>query len=102
MNDALDAGGLVPIASGKSHDNTISLNQSGAAFWVARLHDGEHVDLPDARFVHLYVARGSVDIQHASLREGDAGRFTDAGPVALTSRGASEVLVWESDYEVNQ
>ena len=102
MNAALDAGGLVPVASGKGHPNAISLNQRGAAFWVGRFDEGDTFELPDARFVHLYVARGHLGFDATCLTQGDATRFTNAGSVTMQVRAASEVLVWESDDEVQR
>ena len=92
----LDRGGLVPIASGRGHDAAISIRQAGAVLWAARLSPGEAVQLPDAPFVHLYVARGAGDLEGAgALATGDAVRLTGAGGPAFTSTAASEVLVWE-------
>jgi len=99
MNDALADGGLVAVASGKDHPNAIRIHQSGAAMYVARLSDRETVTVPDARFVHVFVAHGAIELndQERTLNEGDAARLTDAGRVAITSHGASEIIVWESD-----
>ena len=92
----LDRGGLVPVASGRGHDAAISIRQAGAVLWAARLAPGERVDLPDAPRVHLYVARGSVDLEGAGpLAEGDAVRLTGAGGPAVTAASAAEVLVWD-------
>src|SRR5262249_31748207 len=37
VNDALDRGGLVPIASGRGHDAAISIRQRDAVLWGGRL-----------------------------------------------------------------
>lgn len=37
VNERLDAGGLVPVASGRGHEGAIAIHQAGAAMWVARL-----------------------------------------------------------------
>ena len=104
MNDALHAGGLVPVASGKGHGEAIKIHQRGAAMYVARLKNGETVTVPDAPFVHVFVAHGAIELGDDArpLTSGDAARLTDAGRVAITSNGASEVIVWESDNEVTQ
>jgi redox-sensitive bicupin YhaK (pirin superfamily) len=104
MNAELDAGGLVPVASGKGHPNAITIHQRGAAMYVARLRDQETVTVPDAPFVHVFIARGAIELGDDSrtLNQGDAARFTNAGRVALTSNGASEVIVWESDTKVQR
>jgi redox-sensitive bicupin YhaK (pirin superfamily) len=101
INPQLDAGGLVPVASGRGHDAAIALRQRGAALFGGRLGPGERVVLPDSAYVHLFVARGSADLQEAGeLREGDAVRLTAAGAPSLTAgpEGA-EVLVWEMDEQ---
>lgn len=92
----LGRGGLVPVASGRGHDAAISIRQAGAVLWAARLQSGEKVPLPDAPYVHLFVAKGSVALEGAGgLVAGDAARLTAAGGPALTAQEASEVLVWE-------
>lgn len=98
INSQLDKGGLVPIASGRGHAAAISIRQKGAVLWGGRLTPGETVALPDAPFVHVYVARGRADLEAAgSLETGDAVRLIAADPrklVADPSKG-SEVLIWE-------
>jgi redox-sensitive bicupin YhaK (pirin superfamily) len=97
INAELDKGGLVPIASGRGHDAAIAIRQKGAVLLGGRLRAAEVVALPDAEFVHLFVARGAVDLEGAgSLAVGDAVRLTGAGGPRLTAgpEGA-EVLGWE-------
>lgn len=96
LNDALDGGGLVAVASGRGHEGAISIHQSAAVMWVGRLGDGETVDLPDAHRVHLFIAKGDARFADHALTAGDAVRLTDAGEVSLESVGDSEVIVWES------
>ena len=99
VNERLDAGGLVPVASGRGHEGAITIHQPGAVMWVGRLRDGETVALPDAPYVHLFVARGSVSLGGDTLVEGDAARLTAAGAVDVTGVGDAEVIVWESDRD---
>lgn len=94
----LAKGGLVPVASGRGHDGAISIHQKQAVLWAGRLRAGESVRLPDARYVHAYVARGAAELEGAGrLAEGDAARLTRAGQVRLTADpgAGAEVLVWE-------
>src|SRR5918912_910560 len=63
INPQLARGGLVPIASGQGHEAAISIRQKGATLWGGRLTPGETVRVPDAPFVHLYVARGAADLE---------------------------------------
>ncbi|MFZ4516938.1 MAG: pirin family protein [Microthrixaceae bacterium] len=92
----LDAGGLVPVASGRDDEGAVRIHQRDAVMSVGRLAPGEEVTLPDEPHVHLYVARGAVELDGADgpLGEGDAVRLTDAGAVRLVAQGAAEVVVW--------
>lgn len=92
----LDRGGLVPVASGRGHDAAISIRQRSAVLWATRLQPGERVDLPAAPYVHVFVAKGSVELEGAGLLvDGDAVRLTGTDGPAITARDASELLVWE-------
>ena len=98
VSEALDRGGLVPVASGRGHDAAISIRQEGAVLWAARLQPGDAVALPDAPYVHLFVARGAVSLEGAGeLLRGDAVRLTAAGGPAVTASEPAEVLVWEME-----
>ncbi len=97
--DELLRGGLVPVASGMDEhagDAAIRIQNRHAALHAARLAPSEAVTVPDAPFVHLFVARGSVDLEGAgSLGEGDAVRLTGVGGQRLTATDTAEVLIWE-------
>jgi redox-sensitive bicupin YhaK (pirin superfamily) len=98
VNADLDRGGLVPVASGRGHDAAIRIRQRDAVLWAGRLGPGEVVAVPDARWAHLFVARGTATLGGAgALSEGDAVRLTGAGSPTLTAGadGGAEVLVWE-------
>jgi len=99
INAELAHGGLVPIASGEGHDAAIALRQRHAVLWGGRLRPGEAVPVPDARHVHVYVARGAADLAGGGrLDAGDAARLTGAGAPTLTADvvAGAEVLVWET------
>lgn len=96
VSDRLAAGGLVPVASGRGHDGAVHIHQRDAVMWVARLAPGESVSLPDAPWLHLFAAVGSVTGAGVELAEGDALRLTDAGTVEVTARSDAEIIVWES------
>jgi redox-sensitive bicupin YhaK (pirin superfamily) len=98
INSQLEKGGLVPIASGRGHDAAISIRQRGAVLWGGRLKPGEAVQVPDAPYAHIFVARGAAQLEGAgSLKSGDAVRLAGAGSPRLTADEASgaEVLIWE-------
>jgi len=89
-------GELVPIASGKRHDSAITIRQRDAVLWGGRLAAGKRIDVPDDRHVHVFVARGSGEIDPGgALSTGDAARLTDADGLGFTAgpEGA-EVLIW--------
>ena len=98
----IDAGSgeLVVVASGMdAHRDrrAISIRQQHAALHAARLQPGAGVELPAAAFVHLFVARGAVDLEGTGpLDTGDAARLTAAGGQRVTAGPAgAEILVWE-------
>ena len=92
-------GGLVPVASGMDkHDgaSAIRIKNRYAALYAARLEPGASVELPEAPYLHLFVARGSVSLEGAGeLAEGDAVRFTATGGQRVTASEPTEILVWE-------
>jgi quercetin 2,3-dioxygenase len=100
INTLLDAGGLVPVASGKGHNSAISIRQKDAVLYAARLAPGQHVEVPDERHVHIFVPVGSATLDlstpnPATLESGDAARLTGAGTRTLTGGNhGAEVLIW--------
>ncbi|GAA4611848.1 pirin-like bicupin family protein [Actinoallomurus liliacearum] len=95
----LSSGALVPVASGlERHDGeaAIRIKNRYAALYAARLTPGQSVELPDAPFLHLFVARGAVNLEGAGpLGTGDAVRFTAVGGQRVTATEPAEILVWE-------
>jgi quercetin 2,3-dioxygenase len=93
------AGGLVPVASGMPEHAgaaAIRIHNRYAALHAARLRPGQSVELPDAPYLHLFVPRGSVELEGAGLLEqGDAARFTAAGGHRVSAVAPAEILVWE-------
>jgi redox-sensitive bicupin YhaK (pirin superfamily) len=99
INPQLAQGGLVPVASGRGHDSAITIRQKSAVLWAGQLKPGQAVKVPDAPFVHLFVARGGGELEGAGrLEAGDAVRLTAAGTPGFTADAATgaEVLVWET------
>jgi redox-sensitive bicupin YhaK (pirin superfamily) len=104
INGQLERGGLVPIASGMKHEGAVAIRQKNAVLWGGRLTPGESVQIPDASFVHLYIAKGGADLEGAgALNAGDAVRLTAAGGRRLTadSHAGAEVLVWETAKDIH-
>jgi redox-sensitive bicupin YhaK (pirin superfamily) len=92
----IGSGRLVPIASGKRDAGAVTIHQRDAVLWGARLGAGGHVDVPDDRHVHVFVARGSGVLDPGGqLGTGDAARLTDAGGLGFTAGpDGAEVLIW--------
>jgi redox-sensitive bicupin YhaK (pirin superfamily) len=89
--------GLVTIASGiPGNEAAITLHNRNAALHATRLEPGASVDLPQAPYLHLFVARGRVNAAEiGDLEPGDAVRFTDADAPRVTASEPSELLIWE-------
>ncbi|MFF4956988.1 pirin family protein [Streptomyces sp. NPDC001222] len=99
IDGELLSGGLVTVASGmdRHKDATaIRIHNRHAALYAARLRPGQPVVLPEAPYLHVFVARGSVDLEDAGeLGEGDAARFTATGGHRVSATESAEILVWE-------
>lgn len=100
ISNELDGGELVVVASGlpKHADvRAIALRQRGAGLLAGRLPAGRRSQLPDARFLHVFVARGQIQLESGQiLLTGDAARITDAGQLSIVAgEPGAEVLVWE-------
>ncbi len=96
INDQLAAGGLVPVASGQGHDNAISIHQKDAVLWAARLGPGERTEVPDAVYGHIFMAKGSGELEVSGrLDTGDAVRLTDTDNLSLVAGDdGAEVVIW--------
>jgi redox-sensitive bicupin YhaK (pirin superfamily) len=98
INAQIAKGGLVPLASGRGHNAAISIRQKDAVLWVGRPRPGEIVTIPDARFIHVFVPKGSADVEGVGrLDAGDAVRLVEPGSRRLTADPVTgaEVLIWE-------
>lgn len=99
IDHELLSGGLVTIASGMpAHRDAsaITIGNRYAALHGARLVPGDSVELPDAPYLHVFSARGELNLEGAGdLGAGDAARISGAGGQRLTATSAAEVLVWE-------
>jgi len=95
---------LAVVASGRpqdADDAAIRIGNREAALLVTRLDQGATVTVPDAPYVHLFVADGVVSLEDAGeLAAGDAVRLTGAGARRLTAREPSEVLIWQMYAEL--
>ena len=95
----LAGGGWVTLASGLPPHTDVAavrINNSRAGLHAALLSPGESLRLPEAEIMHLFVARGGVEMEHlGDLDTGDAARlFGWEGLVTAAPNGA-ELLLWE-------
>jgi redox-sensitive bicupin YhaK (pirin superfamily) len=99
VDDDLDAGALITVASGMSRhrgDVPIWINNSNAALHIARLPVGQEIEVPDAPYLHLFVAKGSAQLEGDGMLEaGDAARLTALSGHRVTAAEPCEVLIWE-------
>jgi redox-sensitive bicupin YhaK (pirin superfamily) len=103
VGDDLEQDELFPLASGRENDAAITIHQRDATLWIARLSPGASIALPDAPFVHVFIALGSADFEEMELEAGDAVRLTDAGERYLIG-GISgvEAVIWETWSELRR
>jgi redox-sensitive bicupin YhaK (pirin superfamily) len=60
------------------------------------MNPNDAVTVPNVPFLHLFVARGDVDLEGVGiLNEGDAVRLTGVDGQSLTAFNDAEVLIWE-------
>ena len=100
IGNALESGALLVVASGMPrhrHDSATSIRQEHAALYAARLAPGAGTVSPVAPLAHLFVARGSVELEGAGVfGTGDAARITGADGQRVTAGpDGAEVLMWE-------
>jgi redox-sensitive bicupin YhaK (pirin superfamily) len=88
------AGGELVALAGTG--TAVPLRAAGAVLHAARPGPGGTVALPDAPAVHVFVARGSAEVEDAGrVEEGDAIRLAHAGRRRVVAGPAGcELLVW--------
>jgi redox-sensitive bicupin YhaK (pirin superfamily) len=94
VSEQLDGGELVLVAAGPGAGAAITINQAAAEMWVGRLRAGSTVDVPTHERVHVFVARGAVELDGVRLAAGDAVRATAAMARRLTAVTDSETIIW--------
>jgi redox-sensitive bicupin YhaK (pirin superfamily) len=96
IGDALAGGGLLTVASGSDPDAAITIGNADATLYAARLAPGDSVELPDAPYLHLFIADGRADLEGVGpLDTGDAVRFTGGAGQRVHAEAPAEILVWE-------
>jgi hypothetical protein len=68
-----------------------------AEIWAARLDAGVEAihPLAQGRKAWLHVAKGEVKLSGATLKAGDAAAITDQDKIAVRSKTAAEVLLFD-------
>lgn len=99
VGDHLVRGDWITLASGMPlHADTtaVRLSNSRAGLHAVRLPTGAAISLPESAMMHLFVARGGVELERVGeLGTGDAARLFGTGGQLLTARSEAEVLLWE-------
>jgi len=99
IDHELLSGGLVPVASGMTKyadHSAIRIKNKYAAMHVSRVRPGQPIGLPDAPYLHVFVARGEAALEGVGpLAAGDAVRISGGGGQQVTTRSGAEIIVWE-------
>ncbi len=90
-------GGLATVATGMpEYDSAIRIRNTQAAMHVSRMQPGRPIRLPDAPYLHVFVAQGAAEMEGAGLlTEGDAVRVSGGGGQVISTELGAEVIVWE-------
>jgi hypothetical protein len=90
------SGGWVPVVSGHEPDAAVSVGARGCTLWATVLKPDVTRVLPAAPFVHLYVARGELQLESGGpLAAGDSVRLTGEAALSATASSEAELLVWQ-------
>ena len=89
-------GKLRIVASPDGRDGSVNIHQD-ALVRAALLEPGEKVSypLPPGRHAWVQVARGTVELNGQTLREGDGAAVSDEDRLDLTAKDSSEVLLFD-------
>ena len=87
--------GWLPVASGAHPDAAVGLGSAGSTLWVTVLPPGVARLLPTGPLAHLFVLRGSVELEAVGLLfAGDSLRVTGEAGLRATARTETELMVW--------
>ena len=89
-------GRLRLVASRDGHDGSVSIHQD-ASIYAALLEGGERVSHEPAagRHAWVHVARGTVELNGQTLREGDGASVSGERRLDVAARDPAEVLVFD-------
>ena len=96
FSEAERRGRLRLVASRDGGDGSVTIHQD-ASVYATLLAPGERVahELRPGRHSWVQVARGSVDVNGRTLREGDGAAISDEARLELTAKDSSEVLLFD-------
>jgi redox-sensitive bicupin YhaK (pirin superfamily) len=89
-------GRLRLIASADGREGSVTIHQDASVY--AALLDGEERvthQLASGRRAYVHVARGSVNVNGAELKAGDAGKIEDDASIKLDHARSAEVLLFD-------
>jgi redox-sensitive bicupin YhaK (pirin superfamily) len=94
--DSERRGKLRVVASPDGREGSVSIHQD-AIVYASLLEGGERVSysLPRNRHAWVQVARGSIELNGQTLREGDGVAVSDENRLELLGKDSSEVLVFD-------
>lgn len=89
-------GKLRLVAARDGRDGAVTVHQD-AELWAARLAEGQQVAFTPrpGRIQWLQVARGAVDLNGQSLRQGDGAAITGEDALALRANQQAELLLFD-------
>jgi len=96
FSEADRRGKLRLVASPDGRDGSVSIHQD-ASVYAGLLEPGERAAHPlrPGRHSWVHVARGSIDLNGQTLREGDGAAVSDEERLDLTAKDNSEVLLFD-------
>jgi hypothetical protein len=78
----------------------VTLGSAGSTLWVTVLPAGVVRTLPPGDLLHVYLARGVVEVEAIGrLEAGDSLRLTESPQLRLSAHAEAELLVWQMDRE---
>jgi redox-sensitive bicupin YhaK (pirin superfamily) len=84
------------VASKDGREGSLTINQDASMFAGLLAPEAKVThDLQPGRHAWLHVAKGKVEIEGKLLSAGDAAAFDDAGSISVSSREASEILLFD-------
>lgn len=97
LSSAVDVGPGWTCVADSAGLGVVPLAARGAALHVADLGAGAPLSLPEGAALHVFLARGRVQLGERSLAPGDAARLVDEGGREVRAEDDSHLVVWSFD-----